>query len=640
MSFFGKEGFIWWIGVVEDRFDPLYLGRCKVRILGWHTKDKAILPTKKLPWCAPIQPITSAAQTGVGLSPTGLVEGSWVFGFYRDGNEGQEPMMLGSMGGIPQNEALLNEGFNDPRLDLEYKPIDINETLDVVINKQKLIGVPRDPVYLPENYTGKSTGEKVVILNRGEGGSNTEISTFPDSRYVLNKEPTTPRLARGIKEATAQNIVDSSGQYRPLDGSLHVKDLSRITDVKRAKGGPIGDDPNFEEPSLQFQSLYPYNHVHQSESGHVIEIDDTPKQERLHWFHRSGTYVEMQNDGDYVTKSVGDTYNLTFHNSYEAVRNEKISTVSGGYELMVNERGLPGNDFFVKVGKQGNAVIETQTGNISLNAGSRNVVLNAGQFLTTFTKNVNTFTSEDYQISSRNYFSTATGNTEISTDGALKLKGTPVTISTDGTITATGQVFTQTFAEQSVENLQATLLQVPTEYAKQINAIFGKIKLESVDSLATGGIELNTGLAGKASQMKFGLKGDVTLTSLLGNIETNAKIGDITTNADAGKIETTAKIGDINITATGGEITTDSKAKNVNIKAGVTIDLNSKQTVVIKGGTAIYLGKDQAQEPIILGKKYIENFTKHFHATGSGPSGPVENAGVYTQTLSKKVFGS
>ena len=25
-------------GVVEDRKDPLYLGRCKVRILGWHTQ--------------------------------------------------------------------------------------------------------------------------------------------------------------------------------------------------------------------------------------------------------------------------------------------------------------------------------------------------------------------------------------------------------------------------------------------------------------------------------------------------------------------------------------------------------------------------------------------------------------------------
>ena len=640
MSFLGKEGFIWWIGVVEDRFDPLYLGRCKVRILGWHTKDKTSLPTKNLPWCSPIQPITSAAQTGVGISPTGVVEGSWVFGFYRDGNDAQEPMMLGTMGGIPQSVAELNQGFNDPRADIEYIPLTFSDTLDVIENKQELINVPRDPVYLPENYDGKDTGAKATILNRGEGGSDTEISTYPDARYVTRKEPTTPRLARGIREATAHNTVSSAGQFRPLDGLLYAKDLSRITNVKRARGGATGDDEKFDEPSIQFQAIYPYNHVHQSESGHVLEIDDTPKQERLHWFHRSGTYVEMQNDGNHVTKSVGDTYNLTYHNSFEAVKNEKVSTISGGYELFVNERGIPGNDYYLKVGKQGNAVIETQTGNILLNAGRNNIILNAGEIQTNFSKNVATTTTEDYTIASRNYSSTATGNTEISTDGKLLLKGTPINMSSDGTMTATGQVFTQSFSETSVENLQSSLLSVPKEYAKEVNAVFGKVKIESVDSVATGGIEINTGLAGKASQMKFGLKGDITLTSLLGNIETNAKVGDITTSADAGKIETVAKLGDINITATGGEVTAEAKAKNVNIKAGVTVDVNGTQTVVLKGGTAVYLGKDQAQEPIILGKKFIENFTKHFHATGSGPSGPVENAGICTQTLSKKVFGS
>ena len=164
--------------------------------------------------------------------------------------------------------------------------------------------------------------------------------------------------------------------------------------------------------------------------------------------------------------------------------------------------------------------------------------------------------------------------------------------------------------------------------------------MESVDSAGTGGIEINTGLAGKASQMKFGLKGDVTLTSLLGNIETSANVGNITTTAVKGNIETTAELGDINITATGGELLAEAKAKNVNIKAGVSVDVNGTQTVILKAGTGVYLGKDQATEPIILGKKFLENFTKHFHATGSGPSGPVENAGIYTQTLSKKVFGS
>ena len=39
-DFAGKNGFIWWIGVVEDRVDPLKLGRCRVRCFGWHTEEK------------------------------------------------------------------------------------------------------------------------------------------------------------------------------------------------------------------------------------------------------------------------------------------------------------------------------------------------------------------------------------------------------------------------------------------------------------------------------------------------------------------------------------------------------------------------------------------------------------------------
>ena len=52
-SFMGKGGFVWWYGVVEDRNDPLFLGRLKVRCIGWHTDDKTPgqgIPTEDLPW--------------------------------------------------------------------------------------------------------------------------------------------------------------------------------------------------------------------------------------------------------------------------------------------------------------------------------------------------------------------------------------------------------------------------------------------------------------------------------------------------------------------------------------------------------------------------------------------------------------
>lgn len=94
---FNKDGFNWWIGVVENRQDPEKLGRCKVRIFGYHTDSKELLPTKDLPWCIPIQPITSAGTSGIGSSPLGPVEGSWVIGFFLDGEDMQQPAMFGTI---------------------------------------------------------------------------------------------------------------------------------------------------------------------------------------------------------------------------------------------------------------------------------------------------------------------------------------------------------------------------------------------------------------------------------------------------------------------------------------------------------------------------------------------------------------
>lgn len=94
---FNKDGFNWWIGVVEDRMDPEKLGRVRVRIFGYHTESKELLPTKDLPWAVPIQPITSAAISGIGSSPLGPVEGTWVIGFFLDGHDMQQPAIFGTI---------------------------------------------------------------------------------------------------------------------------------------------------------------------------------------------------------------------------------------------------------------------------------------------------------------------------------------------------------------------------------------------------------------------------------------------------------------------------------------------------------------------------------------------------------------
>ena len=91
-------------GVVENRDDPLRLGRCQVRIVGLHTEDKSILPSSDLPWAYPMQPINSASINGIGWTPTGPVLGTWVMIIFRDDDQ-QYPVMIGTIGGIPQSKA-------------------------------------------------------------------------------------------------------------------------------------------------------------------------------------------------------------------------------------------------------------------------------------------------------------------------------------------------------------------------------------------------------------------------------------------------------------------------------------------------------------------------------------------------------
>ena len=108
----GQDGMKWWIGVVEDRGtgqfsgqkDNLKMGRIKVRIKGHHTDNKSDLPTKDLPWCYVMLPITSATVSGVGISPTGVAEGSKVIGFFMDGDGGQVPIAFGTIPHIQQKE--------------------------------------------------------------------------------------------------------------------------------------------------------------------------------------------------------------------------------------------------------------------------------------------------------------------------------------------------------------------------------------------------------------------------------------------------------------------------------------------------------------------------------------------------------
>ena len=100
-NFAGSDGAKWFIGVVEDRNDPLQMGRLRVRIHGAHVDDKSLIPTSELPWAMPVMPLTGGGVSGVG-STVDVMIGACVVGFWLDWPDCQMPAIWGT---FPQIEG-------------------------------------------------------------------------------------------------------------------------------------------------------------------------------------------------------------------------------------------------------------------------------------------------------------------------------------------------------------------------------------------------------------------------------------------------------------------------------------------------------------------------------------------------------
>lgn len=108
----------WFTGVVEDRMDPLALGRVRVRVIGLHPFQKTQgpvmgLPTGDLPWMSIILPVTSAAMSGISGAVTGMVEGTHVYGHFLD-KYNQNGIILGTYAVNATQRPNYTEGFSDP----------------------------------------------------------------------------------------------------------------------------------------------------------------------------------------------------------------------------------------------------------------------------------------------------------------------------------------------------------------------------------------------------------------------------------------------------------------------------------------------------------------------------------------------
>jgi len=256
-NFLGLEGFVWFIGVVENRQDPLYLGRCQVRIFGWHTDDLTQIPSADLPWAQPMMATNASNTTNAPK------EGDMVIGFFTDGESGQMPVYLGVLPGIPANAAT-HKGFNDLR------------------QKDQLDNAPVKPLSR--------------VLNSTNGVLMKTESKTPYPRNV--DVPTTSPLA--INESTTNTVID----FR-LQNWVQVDSVGGTT---------------WKEPITGYNTLYPFSSTMESESGNVFQIDDTPGNERIMLAHRTGTTSEYYNSGTKLEKIVKDNYTIVHGSDFAYVK--------------------------------------------------------------------------------------------------------------------------------------------------------------------------------------------------------------------------------------------------------------------------------------------------------------------------------
>ena len=95
---------------------------------------------------------------------------------------------------------------------------------------------------------------------------------------------------------------------------------------------------HWNQPSGDYNATYPFNHVYETESGHIMEYDDTPGAERIHQWHRSGTHYEIDHNGTRTNYVKGDNYDIRLHEDYMYVKGKVVHTYDDEVLIRYNDR--------------------------------------------------------------------------------------------------------------------------------------------------------------------------------------------------------------------------------------------------------------------------------------------------------------
>ena len=261
--FMGQDGFNWFVGVVEDRADPEKAGRVRVRCLGYHSAKTEDIPMEDLPWASVMMPVTAGANSGIGVSPHFLIEGTWVVGFFRDPAK-QEPVIIGA---IPGKNTDVKTNFT-------------------VASSSAVGGYSKD------------------------GGFKDPNAKYPTSAYVGKTD--TNFLAQELQ-------------------TTHIATGTRTTN-NPASWSTASGEATFLTSGIE-GSKYPFNHVLETESGHFVEFDDTEGNERIHIYHKLGTFLEIDKSGNVMIKTVGNVTNVVAGNMDTYVQGNYSLSVDGNLDM-------------------------------------------------------------------------------------------------------------------------------------------------------------------------------------------------------------------------------------------------------------------------------------------------------------------
>ena len=194
-------------------------------------------------------------------------------------------------------------------------------------------------------------------------------------------------------------MQDPTGEYpkREYNFGTSINKAARGIEINDlyVGGGDFGVPLNI---APQRPSEYPFNDVNETQSGHVVEYDDTPGGERILIKHRKGAGVEMRADGSVVISAVNNKVEVTGGDQTVIVEGHGNLIYNGNLNLKVT------GDYNVDVG--GNYNVNVAGNKVeAIEHNHRTTVTGHSQYTTKKTKTTKTIgTHTDIMLADNNQY--------------------------------------------------------------------------------------------------------------------------------------------------------------------------------------------------------------------------------------------